>query len=1149
MKKKRKNKKTWSRKFKQAKIGCWNPWSYSNERHEYCKNLNYDILGLTELHNNQVKQQFQGRKWICSAQAQESTDPAAGVAIMLSDRMADKVLDEGHVGTRIAWARIAGPICNIFFVVAYIPHKGRTTKPTATDTLEQLRKLLRTVRKSECIVLCGDFNCQLQRNVQGCTGQWCMTQRPNQNGHGDEVLELMRQNDLFAVCTLFKPKRKMWDGKKRRCNATYRPKEKGKRPTKLDYLCVSNRWKSMVLHTETRWGPSIHRFGQPFDHGFLSATWRWRTKKKKKSRARDYAAMSQSWPEFDTRLRLKLQQAEEPTRLEDNAQEQLASRYEHLTKSVRETIDELVPEKRWLKKNGRVVSEETKVLFEKRAKEYQKQKPTTERRKTWNKKIQTACRNDYRAWVARWVERIEQADNKGDTKAIYQGVKSLSGGSAFSTTKPTEKLQPAQKTDPKNVAARKPEERESARASANEVRASEPKSTARASQAEGQAEGHETVKNVRASGEKELKKAAASTRINGPEELARVWHDFLAEKFSPTKLEALRAEFEALPESNDDKQLTREEFEAAVKSMKNNKAPGADTIPSEVWKNSEVAKEELFQFLSAVWKKERVPPNLAVCVFIMIYKRKGSPNDCTKYRAIGLLNHAYKIMSTVLLRRIVEECKSFFSEWQAGFRAMRGCRDNVMLLRVLYDQVINNNSKCVVTYIDYTAAFDSVSHKFLDATLAKAGASAKSRAIFRAIYEAASGIARVRGIDGQAVYSEEFDVGRGVIQGDIMSPILFILALDQIIQQHDVEGRGMRCGRILRIKVLGYADDLAFIDTTVENMTARLTAVANASKQQADMVVNMDKTVSQHVHKREAIKATSAEAKAVENKYQHQCDFCSRRFKTRGNMLKHRAHCVYNYDTTSEVFEIERIEDVFGFQHSRWFLVKYKGYPTPEWSREHLLLRDGCRDSIRDFWSRTGKRPNQKYFPDPEGKHRCTICAKEYKRAQDLKAHRTRTKHYEEQRAKITATATVDAILHKRKAMQDQLPKVKWDEHEASNTWQFRYLGSIFEAGGGDMADVRRRIAMATQRFGKLRNVWKDGNLHVNLRMRLYKACVCSVLTYGSEAWTITATVAAAFNGANSKMVITITGKSVREEASAGKTFDVVMWIRARRLQ
>ena len=94
----------------------------------------------------------------------------------------------------------------------------------------------------------------------------------------------------------------------------------------------------------------------------------------------------------------------------------------------------------------------------------------------------------------------------------------------------------------------------------------------------------------------------------------------------------------------------------------------------------------------------------------------------------------------------------------------------------------------------------------------------------------------------------------------------------------------MKCGRILRIKVLGYADDLAFVDTTVDNMTARLTTVANASMEQADMKVNMAKTVSQHVHKRQSIKATSEEAKAVEAKYQHKCDFCSRRFKTQSNM-------------------------------------------------------------------------------------------------------------------------------------------------------------------------------------------------------------------------------------------------------------------------
>ena len=448
---------------------------------------------------------------------------------MLSNRIADKVIDSGFVGTRIAWVKIKGPVCNIFFIVTYIPHKGRNVTPVAQDTLSQLKQLLQTINRSDCVILGGDFNCQLPRNVENCTGQWCMTKR-YQKGHDKQVINLMREHDLFAVDTLFKPKRRKWGSHYRYCNATYLPKDSNLRPTKLDYICVSNRWKSQVINSDVRWGPSVHRFGQPFDHGFLSATWRWRTKNNDRTRRPDFKAMTgQMWPTFNEELRIRLQKETQPpsnskehppsvTQDEDGDMANLACEYESLATCVFDTIQKVVPEKKWLKKNGRVVTQETKELFEKRAAEYQKKKPTRERKKRWNRVISNACKNDYRRWVSNWVRTIEQADEKGDTKTIYRGVKTLSGCPKATTTRPTLRKRREDEIDAKLPAV-------------PEIIASDKKNEVAASgKPEIAASGSEKPPNP-------PKVAASHVRINGPQELAQVWQEFLASKFSQTELE------------------------------------------------------------------------------------------------------------------------------------------------------------------------------------------------------------------------------------------------------------------------------------------------------------------------------------------------------------------------------------------------------------------------------------------------------------------------------------------------------------------------------------------------------------------------------------------------------------------------------------
>ena len=454
-----------------------------------------------------------------------------------------------------------------------------------------------------------------------------------------------------------------------------------------------------------------------------------------------------------------------------------------------------------------------------------------------------------------------------------------------------------------------------------------------------------------------------------------------------------------------DDPLTHKEFCAAIKHMKRRKSAGPDGIPSEVWQGSKVAQNELFFFLKHVWDQECIPKSLVLCVFVMIYKKKGSRDDPNMYRAIGLLNHAYKILSVCILNRLVAETDWFLSEWQAGFRNDRGCRDNTLLLRVIYDQYIKGNKKCVITFIDFAAAFDSVSHRYLDHALGKARASRKTRAMFRAIYTAAQGAARVKGADGKFSFSKTFDIARGVIQGDIISPIFFIIALDQLVQTHDKGGQGVAVGHINEIRVLGYADDAAMCEEAVEEMSIRLTSFADAAMAKADMRVKLTKTFSQHVQPLQKVAAATDEevAKKMEN-YKHACEYvkagCTQRFKTKAGMHIHVCNCNFNYGLTDEKWEVDQILEVFDMTSRKLFLVRWTDRPGEDsWQKEHSLLEDGCAQTIKEFWNRSGKNPALEFYPDPNGEldTRCWMCGWKSSAAnkkRGLKTHIRRKKHH-----------------------------------------------------------------------------------------------------------------------------------------------------------
>ena len=216
-----------------------------------------------------------------------------------------------------------------------------------------------------------------------------------------------------------------------------------------------------------------------------------------------------------------------------------------------------------------------------------------------------------------------------------------------------------------------------------------------------------------------------------------------------------------------------------------------------------------------------------------------------------------------MLARMSTQCDGFLQDWQAGFRRNRGCCDNITILRTLCQDVLRQGESLTIKLIllvDYAAAIDSVSHRFLDEALAKARASNKIRAMTRAVYASASAFTTVQGADGKKIKTDTFPIKRGVLQGYIMLPLFFILALEYILRRHDnTRDKGVQLSSTppTRVHTIGYADDLALTDTgnAAGNARAitRVSEVAAGSRADTDMEVKIVRTKVLHVRPQDPV--------------------------------------------------------------------------------------------------------------------------------------------------------------------------------------------------------------------------------------------------------------------------------------------------------
>jgi len=90
----------------------------------------------------------------------------------------------------------------------------------------------------------------------------------------------------------------------------------------------------------------------------------------------------------------------------------------------------------------------------------------------------------------------------------------------------------------------------------------------------------------------------------------------------------------------------------------------------------------------------------------------------------------------------------------------------------------------------------------------------------------------------------------------------------------------------------------------------------------------------------------------------------------------------------------------------------------------------------------------------------------------------------------------------------------------------FCYLGSYLSSNGSCEKDVKVRIGKAAAVFGKMRKIWKNVNISLRVKTRLYEAIILSTHLYGADVWPLTATLTKRLDAAHHRWHRSILGIS-----------------------